>query len=98
MNKIKITEEMLKGNGNKVLGTGVTTDEEINYYGWGNRKRNLKIIAVKGTINNWAIYVEFMEKPQSYKEIKNYGNKIHNKEVIKKLVDCSDEVLERYRK
>lgn len=94
---IKITKEMLEGKGSKILGTEITTDEQINYYGWGNPKKPLKVIAVKGQINDWAIYVESMEKTQSYEQVKDWGNKIHNKETIKLLVDCDKEVLERYR-
>ncbi len=97
MNKIKITKEMLKGNGSKVLGQSITTDEQINYYGWGDSKKSLKIIAMKGFIGDWAIYVEAMDKDMDYETVKDYGNKIHNREAIKLLVDCDDDVLERYR-
>ncbi len=89
---------MLKGQGRKILGTGETTDKIIKYYGWGNSKRLLKVIAVKGYINDWVIYIELMEKSQTYREVKNYGNKIYDRKMVKQLVDCDEEVLERYRK
>ncbi len=40
----KINKEMLKELGNKILGTGITTDEQINYYGWGNPKKNWNLL------------------------------------------------------
>ena len=95
--KIKITKEMLKGEGSKILGTEITTDEQINYYGWGNPQKPLKIVVVKGYIDDWCIYVESMEETQSYEQVRDYGNKIHNKETIKQLVDCDEEVIRRYR-
>jgi len=98
MSKIKITKDMLKGEGSKILGTEITTDEIINFYGWGNPKKPLKIIVVKGYIDDWTIYVENMEKIQSYDEIRDYGNKIIDENRIKLLVDCDSEVLARYRK
>lgn len=97
MTEIKITKEMLKEQGRKTLGIGITKDKLINFYGWGNPEKPLKIIAIKGFINDWALYVESMEETQSYEQVKNVGNKIHSREVIKLLVDCDDEVLERYR-
>ncbi len=87
---------MLKEKGSKVLGTEITTDEQINYYGWGNPKKPLKIIVVKGFIDDWALYVEAMDEEMSYERVRDFGNKICSKETIKKLIDC-DEVLDRYR-
>ena len=95
--KIKITKDMLEGEGVKILGTELTTDEQINFYGWGNPKKPLKIIAVKGYVDDWVLYVEAMERDMTYEEVKDWGNKIHNREKIKLLVDCDDEVLRRYR-
>ncbi len=97
MAKIKITKEMLEGEGGKILGTEITTDEQINYYGWGNPKKPLKIIAVKGYINDWTLYIGSMDREMGYGEVKDYGNKIIGREIIKLLVDCDDYVLSRYR-
>ena len=95
--KIKITKKMLEGEGSKILGTGLTTDEQINYYDWGNPQKQLKVVAVKGYINDWAIYIESMEEEQSYERVRDYGNKIHDRETIKLLVDCDEDVLARFR-
>ena len=95
--KIKITEEMLEEKGVRTLARGETTDKQINYYGWGNPQKPLKIIVVKGYINDWVLYVEEMDKDMNYEEVRAYGNKLSNREKIKLLVDCSEEVLARYR-
>jgi hypothetical protein len=95
--KIKITEEMLEEKGVRTLARGETTDEQINYYGWGNLQKPLKIVVVKGYINDWALYVEAMDKDMTYEEVRDYGNKLSNREKIKLLVDCDDKVLGRYR-
>ncbi len=94
--KMEITNEMLKGEGSKVLVSGTITDEEINYYGWGDIKKPLKFVAVKGFIDDWCIYIESMNEYQSYDEVRDVGNKI-SKDSAKILVDCNGEVLNRYR-
>lgn len=96
MNKIKITKEMLEGEGSRVLATGVTTDEEINVYGWGKRQDELKFVVSKGFIDDWCIYVESMEDFQSFEEVLSVGNKI-SPETAKKLIICDEGVLARYR-
>ena len=95
--RIKINKEMLIEQGDKILGTEITTDEQINYYGWGDCKKPLKIVVCKGFIDDWCIYVQSMEEEQSYEQVRNVGNKIHSRVSIKLLVDCDDEVLSRYR-
>ena len=97
MEKIKITKEMLEGNEQKILGKGKITDEEIKYYGWGSNKKSLKFVVCKGYGENWCIYLENMKRNMDYEDVKRIGNKIHSRANIKLLVDCDDEVLERYR-
>lgn len=94
--KMKITKEMLEGKGKKILGTELTTDEQINIYGWGNPKKPLKIIAMKGFIDDWCVYIENMDNNMTYEEVKKNGNKIYS-EKVKLLVECDDYVLSRYR-
>lgn len=97
MNKIKITKDMLEGFGSKILATGITTDKVLNYYNWGDENKPLKFVVCKGDINDWCIYIECMDRDMSYSEVKDEGDKIHDIDRIKFLIDCSDEVLERYR-
>lgn len=95
---IKINKKMLNGNGKRMLGVGITTDEQVNYYGWGNPKKPLKIVVMKGYIDDWAIYLESMKQDMTYDQVRDYGNKITCLKKVKLLVDCDKEVLERYRK
>ncbi len=88
---------MLKKNGRRILGTCITTDKEINFYGWGNPLKPLKIVAMKGFINDWCIYIESMEEEMDYEAVEKMGEKIHDRESIKLLVECYDDVLSRYR-
>lgn len=96
MNKIELTMEMLEGEGSKIIQTGITTDEQINQYGWGDRKRPLKFVVVKGFINDWCIYLEDMNEDQTYERVRDVGNKIC-KNCASLLIDCNNEVLQRYR-
>lgn len=77
-----------------IFATGETTDgyDTVNMYGKG---QHLKWIAKTGGGNDWAIYIA----PSDWSEdqIKATGDKVHDRESIKKLVPCTDEVLERYR-
>ena len=97
MEEVKITKAMLMEKGSKVLGCGTTTDEKINYYGWGDKFKSLKFVVCKGYIDDWCIYLESMDAEMTLDQIKNIGNKIHNKETIKYLTNCSDDLLKRYR-
>lgn len=95
--KIKIKMEDLKETGKRVLGKGKITDDELKFYRWGNKSKVLKFVVVKGYIADWCIYVESMTDEMSFDDVKDWGNKIHNEEKIKMLVDCDKEVFERYR-
>ena len=64
----------------------------VNMYGKG---QDLKWVATRGGIHDWAIYIA----PADWEDlrIKQMGDKVHNRESIKKLVSCDDEALEMYR-
>ena len=94
--KMKITKEMLQGTGHRILGDGVITDSKLNFYGWGNPDKELKFVIVKGYIDDWAVYLESMDRDMTLEEVKEIGNKVPSSK-IKLLVDCNDEVLSRYR-
>ena len=95
MEKIKITKDNLKGKGKRLLGVGQTTDEEIGFYGWGDKNKYLKFAVVKGEIDDWCIYLESMNQNMTYDEVRDYGNKV-SPEIASKLIDCS-EVIKGYR-
>lgn len=77
-----------------IFATGETTDgyDAVNMYGKG---QELRWVAVRGGIHDWAIYIA----PSDWNEedIKRMGDKVHNRQSIKKLVPCDDEALEMYR-
>lgn len=74
--------------------TGFTKDgyDAVNMYGKG---QDLKWVATRGQIHDWAIYIA----PADWADlrVKEMGDKVHNRESIKKLVPCDDESLEMYR-
>jgi len=55
----------------------------------------LKMVAVRGNIHDWSIYVGREE--QSYEEIERVGDKITGTYLIKRLVPCNEEALKMYR-
>lgn len=77
-----------------IFATGETTDgyDAVNMYGKG---QELRWVATRGGIHDWAIYVG----PKAWKEdmVKSNGDKVHNRESVKKLVPCDDEALGMYR-
>lgn len=77
-----------------VFATGEVVDgpEGINMT---NSGRMLKWVAKRGQIHDWAIYIHWAESSVEY--IETQGDKIYNKENVKKLVPCDNEALEMYR-
>lgn len=77
-----------------IFATGETTDgpDGANMTGSGQA---LRWIATRGGIHDWAIYIH--KASWSEDEIKRMGDKVHNRETVKKLVPCDDEALAMYR-
>lgn len=77
-----------------IFATGETTDDAngANMTGSGQA---LKWIATRGGIHDWAIYIHKAENSDQW--IKAHGDKVHNRETVKKLVPCDDEALAMYR-
>ena len=74
-------------------GTIVDSPEGINIT---NSGRMLKWVAQRGGIWDWAIYCCFDDE-HDYEYAKSYGDKVHDAENIKKLVECDDEAFKMYR-
>ena len=55
----------------------------------------LRWVAVRGGIHDWAIYCDLLYK--SIDEVRDMGEKIHDRETVKRLVPCDDEALAMYR-
>ena len=77
-----------------IFATGETTDgyDGANMTGSGQA---LRWVATRGGIHDWAIYIA--PENWSEEEIKRQGDKVHDRETVKKLVPCDDEALEMYR-
>lgn len=58
----------------------------------------LKWVASRGGIHDWAIYLDNPYSPRSsYESVADLGDKLHNRETVKKLVPCNEEALSWYR-
>lgn len=89
-----LTLQQLKDMEPGIFATGETTDDAngANITGSG---RQLRWVAVRGGIHDWAIYVH--KASWSEEEIKSNGDKVHSRETVKKLVPCDDQALGMYR-
>ena len=61
------------------------------------KEMHIKWVATRGGIHDWAIYYNLISENKTDREIKDYGNKMHNPKSIKKCVDCDDEAFQMYR-
>jgi len=79
----------------EIFDRGIATDnaEGINMTGSGNK---LKWIAKKGGGNDWAIYLHFAGHNEDF--IREHGQKITDKDIVRKLIVCDDQMMEKYRK
>lgn len=77
-----------------IFATGLTTDDPDGL-NLTNSGKTLRWVACRGGIWDWAIYAQDESWPED--EVKRLGDKVHNRETVKKLVPCDDEALEMYR-
>lgn len=89
-----LTLKMLKDMKPGTFATGLIEDspEGINM---SNSGKLLRWVATRGQIHDWAIYAHLAEHDAEY--VKDYGDKVTNRQNIRKLVECDDEALEMYR-
>tara|TARA_B100001142_G_scaffold326829_1_gene383112 strand:- start:4920 stop:5246 length:327 start_codon:yes stop_codon:yes gene_type:complete len=93
-----------------IFGSGVFVDSHLSgfldglptIHAQNTGGERMSWVAVKGMIHDWAIYYYYEKNellntltPLTY--VRNHGVKLHDYENIKKLVPCSDDVLECYR-
>jgi len=78
----------------QVFATGLTIDNRTGVNMTGSDK-TLRWVATRGGIHDWAIYIHFATFSEEY--VKSSGDKIHSKDIIKKLVPCDDEAFAMYR-
>jgi len=90
-----LTIEKLKAmQPDTVFATGTANDNPNGLF-MANTNKQLRWVAVRGSIHDWAIYCHFADKNEEY--IKKCGDKVTFENHIKKLVPCDDEAFEMYR-
>lgn len=75
-----------------------------------NRSVLVKYVLYRGGVADWCIYHSLnanltrsdnLQSPEhldaSFEKVMKYGGKVTNEEVIKSIVDCSEEVFKQYR-
>ena len=90
-----LTLEQLKAmKPDTIFDSGQATDDAsgINMDTTG---RLLRWVAVRGGSHDWAIYCDLLYK--TIDEVRDTGNKVHDRETVKRLVPCNDEALAMYR-
>lgn len=73
-------------------GETIDSPDGINIMNTG---KQLRWVACRGGIHDWAVYCHLAENDWDY--IKRSGDKVHDEKNIKKLVECDDEAFAMYR-
>jgi hypothetical protein len=73
----------------EIIATGVTKDDRLY------AKAELRWVAVRGGIWDWALYYHFATHGVEY--VKTSGDKSFTEAVIRELVPCDDEAWDMYR-
>lgn len=80
-----------------VFATGVIRNAPDGLYMTdSNIGEELRWVAKKGMIDDWAIYCHWAYHDAEW--IRDRGDKVYSDENIKRCVPCEDEVLKLYRK
>ena len=88
---LKELKEMQPG---EIIATGTANDDPQDLF-MANTNRELRWVAVRGGIYDWAIYCHFADKDVEW--IRRHGDKVYMESHIKKLVPCDDEAFKMYR-
>jgi hypothetical protein len=92
---MKLTLKKLKDmKAGTTIASGLFIDspEGINL---ANSGQELRWVAVRGDIHDWAIYYHYSCNSELY--VKDWGNKVRDEENIRKLVPCTEETFKMYR-
>ena len=89
-----LTLEKLKEMKPGIFATGTANDEPNGFF-MANTSKQLRWVAVRGNIHDWAIYCHFVDKDTEW--IKRQGDKVSQEKHIKELVPCDDEAFKMYR-
>lgn len=81
----------------KMFATGVVPNNEDGIFATREHPdRMIRWVAKRGEIHDWAIYYHWAEKDEDY--VMKYGDKLYDKNIIRKLVPCDEEALNMYRR
>jgi len=102
--RYKLTKEGLrKASPNSIMFLGEVVDGPGGINMWDTGKKLLWVV-VKGAVVDWAVYVyyKYPNYPDSssipsYEKVRDFGNKVHGRHFIEKVLDFDDEVWELYR-
>ena len=89
---LEIFTYLLQG---EIFARGVTTDN-VEGVNMSNSGKQLRWVAVKGWREDWCIYIHWATSEFDY--VSKSGDKVINEVNIRKLIPCSDEVFQLYRK
>ena len=67
----------------------------IGYYPKMFADSEIKWVATRGGIHDWAIYFHMWDKTDAY--VQKMGDKLRDENMIKQLVKCDDESFDMYR-
>jgi hypothetical protein len=87
-------KKLKKMRPHEIIDRGETVDSPKGV-NMTNSGAQLRWIAIRGGINDWAIYIHHAW--QDWEFILDEGDKVCQKENIKKLVPCSRAAFEMYR-
>jgi hypothetical protein len=82
------TEKLSEMKPNSIFASGIINDRRLH-------TEDIKWVAVKGEITEWAIYYHIAEKKLNF--IAHNGQKINIESIIKELVPCSGAAFECYK-
>lgn len=88
MNEHELTIKKLKTMNAGWFAIGIGTYPELE-------EIEIKWVAVRGGIHDWCIYYDKPEKTKE--EIAAFGFKIHDRELIQRLVPADKEAINMYR-
>ncbi len=79
----------------EIIARGLTIDDCDRGIGVANTGHQIRWLAVKGGGNDWAIYygLSYLDEDN----IRRTGDKLYNKDNIRKCVPCEDELFKLYR-
>ncbi len=87
-------EKLKKMTPDTIFAKGETSVEDY----WDvSKEMQIRWVAVRGGIHDWAIYYQKTENNWSDEMIRNNGEKMHNEISIKKCVPCDEEAFKMYR-